>query len=673
MARFAERMPVGHLFLKSVKYCGELAFTHPASKPFRGLLCGQIPLPARMPESLTIAEQLQQGMALHQAGRLGAARVHYESVLRVQRENSQAWHLLGLLEVMSGRTEEGIAHYRRCLGHQPDFAIAWTNLGNALLTAGRADEAVTAHRRALVLAPDLAEAHCNLGNALQALGLVEEAIISLQRAITLKPDLPQAHNNLGNLHKAGGRNADALDAYRTALKLKPAYFEAWYNLGNTLLAERRPADAEVAYARALALEPIHAEARHHLGQALRELGRLPEAQAACRKAIELRPDYAEAYTTLGNILEAGQDWEGAVAAHQQAVGLRGDLAEGWSNLGNALNALNRTGEALEAYQAARRLRPDSPEIAYNEGLVRLVRGEWADGWEGYERRWDFKTARRRPVQSKPAWDGRASLQGRSIVVYAEQGLGDTLQFARYIPLLAERGAEVHVVVQKPLRALLSSIAGLRTIRTADEGWPDCDFHCPLLSLPRAFGTLPAAVPATVPYVKAGPELSVAAAGWLAEMGPARVGAVWSGNPDHRNDHNRSVALASFAPALAAAPGWVSLQPKHRNGEEEILRAAGAVNLSDRLKDFADTAGVLSHLDLVITVDTSVAHLAGAMGVPVWILLPYSPDWRWLLGREDCAWYPQARLFRQSKPGIWEDVLDLVAVELARRVAAKRSE
>jgi tetratricopeptide (TPR) repeat protein len=618
-----------------------------------------------------VTEQFQRGLALHQAGRLREARTFYEAVIRRQPSHAAALHLLGLLAVTEGRSAEGIEHYQACLRAEPAFVAAWTNLGNALLAAGRADEAVAAQRRALALEPGLAEAHCNLGQALHAQGHFAEAAAALAQAVALKPRLAEAHNSLGNALKSQGRFEEALAAYRHALGIRPNYPDAWYNLGNILLSQGHPEEAESAYGQAVALAPNHAEALVKRSQALRELGRMDEALAACGKALELQPDFALAHTNLGKILQAGQRWQEAIASHRRAITLRGDLVEGWSNLGNSLVALNRLDEALKAYEEALRRLPGSAELGYNVSLIRLLQGELPAAWEGYELRWRLKALRPRPVQDRPAWDGRESLAGKSIVVYAEQGCGDTLQFARYLPRLAERGARVHAVVQKSLHALVGRVQGVAAVSTAEQPWPECDFHCPLLSLPRAFGTTLASVPAAVPYVSARSDRREAAAGWLAAAPFPKIGVAWSGNPSHPNDRNRSLPLEALLPALGqAAPRWISLQKELRPGERETLGALGVVDLSGQLRDFDDTAGVLAGLDLVVTVDTAVAHLAGAMGIPTWILLPYAPDWRWLLEREDSPWYPTARLFRQTEAGSWAGVLDRVAAELARWKAAK---
>jgi hypothetical protein len=272
----------------------------------------------------------------------------------------------------------------------------------------------------------------------------------------------------------------------------------------------------------------------------------------------------------------------------------------------------------------------------------------------------------------PAWGGGEPLAGRSIVVYSEQGLGDTVQFARYIPLLAERGAQVHAVVQPPLQSLIGRIEGVQSVGSVDGIWPDCDFNCALLSLPRAFHTDLASIPAKVPYLAAARDRVEKAALGLASAGKLRIGAVWSGNPAHTNDRNRSIPINVLSPVLTSAtPGWVSLQKTLRPGEAELLRAAGAIDFSDQLADFEDTAGVLAQLDLLVSVDTSVAHLAGALGIPTWILLPYAPDWRWFLERDDSPWYPTVRLFRQTEPGNWDSVMTRLAKALEHDLPPRR--
>ena len=483
------------------------------------------------------------------------------------------------------------------------------------------------------MSPSTVSEVLNKGLRAHHAGRLAEARQCYEAVLQGFPRHPQALNLLGLIAVSEGRTKEGIGLYQSCLKADPKFAAAWSNLGMALLAVGDPNNAVAAHEKAIALEPGLAAAHNNLGTALQAQDRLDRATTAFARAVELQPD----------------------------------LAEAWSNLGHSLLALNKTADAMAAYRKARRLEPGSPEVAFSECLVHLVNGNLLEAWEDYERRWDLKARKlqRRPPKTRPAWDGRESLAGRSIVVFSEQGLGDTFQFARYVPLLAKRGARVHVVVQPSLQSLIGRIEGVQSVGTVDGPWPDCDFYCPLLSLPRAFGTDLSSIPAKVPYLAARPDQVQKAAMWLASAGKRRIGAVWSGNPVHFNDRNRSMPISVLSAVLtSAAPGWVSLQKEMRRGEAEILRAAGAVDLSARLMDFEDTAAVLAQLDLLISVDTSVAHLAGAMGIPTWILLPYAPDWRWLLGREDNPWYPTVRLFRQSKPGDWDSVMTRVADALA---------
>jgi hypothetical protein len=359
--------------------------------------------------------------------------------------------------------------------------------------------------------------------------------------------------------------------------------------------------------------------------------------------------------------------EEALESYARARAIKPDYAEALYNQGNALVMLGRHREALASYERALAIKPDHAEAQWNQGLARLRLGDFRAGWKQYEWRWqrpDGVKSQRSFAQ--PVWTGQQSLQGKTILLHAEQGLGDTIQFVRYATLVARRGAKVMLEVQRTLKGLLARVEGVAGIVGRGEELPAFDLHCPLLSLPLAFGTELSSIPASVPYLAATDDRIET---WSARLPPRkglRVGIAWSGNAKHKDDRNRSIALARLA-HLFAAPGvqFVSLQKDARDGEAEVLRdIPGFLDLGPELKDFADTAALISLIDLVISVDTSTAHLAGAMGKPVWVLLPFSPDWRWLLEREDSPWYPTARLFRQPMIGDWESVIGRMRRELA---------
>ncbi|MGH7997535.1 MAG: tetratricopeptide repeat protein [Opitutaceae bacterium] len=479
--------------------------------------------------------------------------------------------------------------------------------GNAQLARGRVADALAAHRRAAALWPQSGAIQCNLGNALQAARLPEEAEAAFRRALAVQADMAEAHNNLGAILLQRRRPAEALAALDRAIALRPGYADAWYNRGNGLIAIDQPAEAEAAFRRALALAPGHARARLNL----------------------------------------------SVLA---------------SNRGNALVAANRPREALHAYREALEADPDSPDIRYNESLARLVLGEFAAGWTGYESRSACKGRKVPRVFGAPRWDARTPLSGRSILLYAEQGLGDTLQFARYIPLLAARGAKVHLEAQRSLHALLrASFPDLGSLVGKGDPLPGADLHFPLLSLPGAFGTSLDSIPSGSGYLRPPADrIRRWRTRFAAEARP-RVGLVWSGAAGHQNDLRRSLTFERLARALPTSGiRYVSLQKEVRETDLPSLRAfPSLVALGSEVSDFADTAAAAAELDLILSVDTSVAHLGGGLGRPTWILLPFSPDWRWLLDRTDSPWYPTVRLFRQSEPDRWDPVLDHLHEALTR--------
>ncbi|HEY3755006.1 MAG TPA: tetratricopeptide repeat-containing glycosyltransferase family protein [Opitutaceae bacterium] len=505
-------------------------------------------------------------------------------------------------------------------------AARLSEAGNAHLTAGRVEDAIAAQLQAAKLWPQSGAIQCNLGNALQAARRTDAAAAAFLRAAELQPEIPESHNNLGAIWVEQGNAAEALASLDRALKLRPAYGDAWYNRGNALVALARDEEAEAAYRRALQALPKH-------------------------------------------------------------VGARRNLAAQMNRRGNALVAANRPGEALPAYREALAAEPENPDLEYNEALAQLVRGDLAEGWDGYERRFECQGKKGPRSFGFPRWDGKQSLSGKSIFVFAEQGLGDTLQFARYLPMLAERGARVELEAQPALHSLLrASFPELASLSGKGDPVPVADFHLPLLSLPAAFGTTLETVPAPMSYLQAPPDGLDRWQGRLGPDGALRVGLVWSGAAGHQNDHNRSISLGKLAEALFEVPGagvsapgyrshvrWFCVQKDVREADQAELAARSEIRwLGPELGDFGDTAAAIAQMDLVISVDTSVAHLSAALGKSTWILLPFSPDWRWLLEREDSPWYPTVRLFRQPAPGDWASALGRVRVALGewkRRPAA----
>ncbi|MGQ9370832.1 tetratricopeptide repeat protein [Azospirillum sp. A39] len=472
-------------------------------------------------------------------------------------------------------------------------------------------------------------------------------------------------------HHVAGRLDAASARYRVALALEPASVQALDLLG-VVAAQRGDAAAAVAWlCRALRLAPDSAAVRGHLGGALRAADRAEDAEAVLRPALALDPGHGEALVHAGAALHALGRYEAAFAWLWRAHRLQPGDPDTLVNLGTVLRDLRAFGDAATCLGAALARRPDHAEAHLALAVTHLVQGDLRRGWEEFEWRW-----RRLPA---PPWQGEP-LEGATLLLHAEQGFGDAIQFARYAPLAAARGGRVVLEVHPLLLRLMESLGhGVRVVaRAADSTPPRHDRHCPLMSLPRAFATTLAGVPADIPYLHAAAADVARWRAWLdertADRPGLRVALVWAGNPRHRNDRNRSLPAAALAPLLAV-PGvrFVSLQTGPARGALPRLPVPPAgpiLDPVDAVRDFADSAAILACVDLVIAVDTAAIHLAGALGRPAWLLLPYAPDWRWLLDRPDSPWYPSLRLFRQARPGDWTGVAATAAAVL-RALAARQ--
>ena len=649
-----------------------------------------------------VAELLGAGLKYHQAGRLAEAEACYQRVLAAQPNHADALHLLGVVAHQTkrhdlaveligqaikrngrsptyfynlgvtlqdcGKPTEAIAAYRQAIRIKPDYAEAFKNQGDALKELKRLDEALASYDRALACKPGYAEACNNRGVALKALKRLDAALASYDKALALKPDYAEAYINRGNALKELKHTDEALASYDKALALKPGHAEACNNRGVALQELKRFDEALASYDKALALKPGYAEACNNRGNALRELKRLDEALASYERALALTPDHAEALYNRGNALQELRRPDEALASYDRALACKPDYAEAHNNRGNALRELKRLDEALASYQGALALRHDYAPAHWNEALWRLLMADFDRGWEKYEWRWELADELwgfgSKPAFAQPAWDGTGDIAGKTVLLHAEQGYGDTIQFCRYVPLVAEKGATVILSVQPPLKRLLSGFGGAQTVLAEGEDLPAFDLHCPLLSLPRAFRTrletIPPPAPPSVPS-----ELTKE---WEARLrhGKPRIGIAWSGRPSHKNDHNRSIPLRAMLGLLDLPVELVSLQKEVRSEDQGILDAAGIAHFGPALTDFLETAALVSSMDVVITVDTAVAHLACSLGRPTWILLPFIPDWRWMLERADSPWYPTARLFRQPGIGDWDSVMREVVGGLRRR-------
>jgi tetratricopeptide (TPR) repeat protein len=489
-----------------------------------------------------------------------------------------------------------------------------------------------------------------------------EALASYDRAIAFKPDHAEAYYNRGNILREFERLEEALSSYDRAIALKPNYAEAYSSRGIALKDLKRSEAALVSCDRAIALKPDLAEAHNNRGNALKDLKQFDGALASYDQAIALKPGIATVHHNRANVLMELQRTEEALASYDLAIALRADYAEAHSNRGTALRKLNRLKEALASYETAIALEPDLAGAYANQSLCSLLMGHFEQGLRQYE--WRKKIEKPFGARSflQPLWLGEPDLAGKTLFIHWEQGFGDTIQFCRYAKLVEPRGARVIMSVQQPLHGLLQKLSPTIEIIDAEDTPAGFDYHCPLLSLPLALGTTLATIPAEQQYLSADAELRSAWSARLPAKSKPRIGVVWSGRPVP--DPYRSIELDRCVPLFDLDAHWVCLQKEVRDGDLARLRQDGRIMFfGDDLRDFSDTAALLDLMDLVITIDTSVAHLAGAMGKPVWILLPYNPDWRWLLDRDDSPWYPSARLFRQSQIGDWTSVLDSVTNKL----------
>ena len=494
--------------------------------------------------------------------------------------------------------------------------------------AGKLPEAEAGYRQILAVQPNHADSLHYLGLIAAQIGRHDLAAELIGRAVALRPGMPDYLNNLGLSLLALGRAAEAADAHRRAAVLAPGMAEAHNNLGNALRAQDRPAEAEASYRQALALAPAMAEAHNNLGAALADLDRLEEAEQSYRAALARWQDYPEANNNLGNTLRALGRWQEAIAQYRQAIALA----------------------------------PDYAEAHYNLGWSLLLAGEYPEGWAEFEWRWRIRGGQVARDLPAPFWAGEP-LDGRTLLFHAEQGAGDTFMFCRYVALAARR-TRVVLEAPAPLVGLLSRLPGLAGIVPAGAALPPFDLHCPLLSLPRAFGTVLASVPAAVPYLTADPDRVAAWRERLKSIDGPRIGLVWAGNPTQRDDRRRSIPLAALAP-LATVPGatFISLQKGRREAPPDGMRF---FDWTDELRDYDDTAALIEALDLVIGVDTGVVHLAGALGRPVWVMNRFEPYFVWLTERDDSPWYPSLRQFRQLAPGNWSSVIESVRTALAVR-------
>jgi tetratricopeptide (TPR) repeat protein len=575
------------------------------------------------------------------AGRFFEAQLQCRRLLETRPEDAQALHLMASVCLHAGEFDHAVEWASRAIRKQPN-PVYLTTLGAALVKLGRSAEAQQVFDKAVSLAPDEAEHWVKFGDALQEMKRPGDAFLAYQRALQLEPDQLQASYQSGVILRDSRQYEEALARFDTCLDIEPDDLQSLHLRAATLKNLDRLEECLADNLRAHGLDPKHPLHCNNVGDVLLWLGRRDEALNWLDKALALKPDDVDALLN-------------------KAV---------WFRQGHRLE------EAAALYQQLRTSHPDEARFERDLAYIQLQMGDFAAGWNGREARWRVPGLPIiYPNFSQPMWKGDADIKGKTILVYADEGIGDAIQFARYLPLLAARGARIILLLPESLVALMSGIPGVIACRSfsSKAAPPVFDLFCPLGSLPLAFGTDLATIP-SAQYLP--PTSADRAQAWESRLGPhdrLRVGLVWSGNPRHGNDRERSIPLRVMARLLDADADFVSLQKDPRPNDSAVLsERKDIVDLTAHLVDFAETAALISCLDLVVTVDTSVAHLAATMGVPTWLLLPHLPDWRWLLGRDDSPWYPAMRLFRQTDARDYASVLDRVRIELADQAALTSS-
>ena len=579
--------------------------------------------------------------------------------------------------------------------------------GHRHLQSGQPLEAQICCQKLLASDPNHAGALHLMGLIAFRAGQYDHALEWTARAIAQEPK-PDYIASLATTLLKQGRPEDALKALDKAVQLKPDDADLWRQMGDVLLALQRYDHALLSFQHVLKLDPRHQDAAYKSGVLLNDVCRFEEAVACLDVCDDVLPDDAATLQARARALLGLKKYEPSLADSLRANTLAPGDADTLNNIGTSLQSLGRAEEALVWFDSALERLPDSIEILNNKAsvlgqlqrfdeafalldhirachpanamtdwhlaLLKMLLGDFEAGWAGREARWTIPDPAPYPKFSQPMWLGQQSIQGKTILIHVDEGLGDTIQFVRYAPMLAARGARVILAVERPLAPLLAELPGVsKCLAVSDEPLPAFDMHCPIGTLPMMFGTRLDSIPAETSYLPSPDEARIRA--WEMRLGPhdrLRVGLVWSGNPHHRNDHNRSTSLRVLSRPLDVDATFVSLQKDPRPDDKAELDKTGIIDWTAEFKDLADTAALVKCLDLVITVDTSVAHLAAALGCPTWILLPWTPDYRWLLGRDDSPWYPTVRLFRQSEARDYASVMDRVRLELLQLAAARSS-
>jgi tetratricopeptide (TPR) repeat protein len=612
-----------------------------------------------MTQLATAAEDtLRQAIAHYHAGQLDEAAAACRAIIGHDPFHADAWHVLGLAELGLGRTDAALESLAQAIRAAPDTAAYHASRGQALKAAGRLDAAIGAHREAIRLQPATAGFHYNAGNALLAAGRAEQAAACFSHAIRLRPGWADAHNNLGHALGRQGRAEAALAAFREAAALAPHTPEFRFNIAETAASLNRHEDAIAAYAETLRLASGHTLARFGLARSLTAIGRFDTVVACWEAAANADPTDAEAINQLTTALARVGRLRDAEHQARRFLALRPDWPGASNNLANVLEMQGQIAAAIPLYRQALALDPEFAAASFGLSTALFRAGDFPAAWRAYEARWTAHSMTRR--FATPHWTGEP-LGDQTLLLHWEQGLGDSAFLARFIPLAAQR-ARVIVLVQPPLRRLFATLPGVEAVFDDEAALPPWHAHCPLGSLPAALGITRDSIPAKIPYFHADPAATASWRARLAALPGRRVGLVWAGNPGFTGDNLRSLPPGALAP-LIGVPGisFVSLQ---KGAAEPAPAGLLAADWSAELSDFADTGALMTALDLILTVDTSSAHVAGALARPTWLMNRFNTDWRWTEEGGAQMWYPTVRQFRQPRPADWGPVLAAVRAALS---------
>ncbi len=610
------------------------------------------------------------GLVLEAKRQPEAARAEYLRAIQLQSGYAEAYLNLGNLLLAEGRTDEAIEVLKKLLALHPDYSAGHNSLGCAYREQGQWTLAANHFHQALRSNPANASAHCNLGVVLRQLGALEDALVCFHNVLRLQPQSVEALNQIGAMLRENGEPLPAVDYHERAVKAASHKAESLVLLAKALGSAGKKDEAIARCREALEEQANFVAAHGEWANLLREQGKIDEAKDVLARALAINSEYAEGYNTLGVIAEGEGQLGEAQRLLEKAIVLKPGFPEAYNNLGITYWSQGRFTEARLAYEQSLAERPSYMEARWNLALAQLIDGDYAEGWRNYEARWQRASAPRRFPQ--PLWQGE-SLAGKRILLHSEQGLGDSLQFLRFVPQVIAAGGKVILDVQRRVVPLAQELAGVEAVVAEGQPQPDFDVHCPLMSLPLALGVTLENLPAAVPYLTTPAEARVRAqrVAWPAEG--LRVGLAWNGSAKNALNPTRAIPFAEFAPLFAlAGVHFYSLQMGR--GVEQLAQIKNeVVDLAAYQSDLADAAALVEQLDLVISVDTMVAHLAGALGRPTWTLLPFAPDWRWLREDENCPWYPTMRLFRQPKLGDWTAVVAAVRTELEKRGPGARDQ